>query len=50
MASQDGTTDSRLPPGRFYERHPRIRLPLLLFFGLSQGWYFFLYSHHYEIQ
>jgi hypothetical protein len=39
-----------LPLGRFYERHPRIRLPLLLFFGLSQGWYFFLYSHHYEIQ
>jgi hypothetical protein len=39
-----------LPLGRFYERHPRVRLPLLLFFGLSQGWYFFLHSHHYEIQ
>jgi Dolichyl-phosphate-mannose-protein mannosyltransferase len=39
-----------LPLGQWYERHPRWQIPILLFFGLAQGWYFFLHSHHYEIQ
>jgi hypothetical protein len=39
-----------LPLGRWYERHPRWQIPILIFFGLAQGWYFFLHSHHYEIQ
>jgi len=39
-----------LPLGKWYERHPRWQLPMLLFFGLAQGWYFFLHSHRYEIQ
>jgi hypothetical protein len=39
-----------LPLGKWYERHPRWQVPMLLFFGLAQGWYFFLHSHHYEIQ
>jgi len=39
-----------LPLGKWYLRHPRWQVPLLLFFCLAQGWYFFLHSHHYEIQ
>jgi hypothetical protein len=39
-----------LPLGKWYVRHPRWQMPLLLFFGLAQGWFFFLHSHHYEIQ
>jgi hypothetical protein len=39
-----------LPLGKWYCRHPRWQVPLLLFFSLAQGWYFFLHSHHYEIQ
>jgi hypothetical protein len=39
-----------LPLGKWYQRHPRWQVPVLLFFGLAQGWYFFLHSHHYEIQ
>jgi hypothetical protein len=39
-----------LPLGKWYVRHPRWQVPLLLFFGLAQGWFFFLHSHHYEIQ
>jgi hypothetical protein len=39
-----------LPLGKWYERHPRWQIPILIFFGLAQGWYFFLHSHHYEIQ
>jgi Gpi18-like mannosyltransferase len=39
-----------LPLGKWYLRHPRWQVPLLLFFGLGQGWFFFLHSHHFEIQ
>jgi hypothetical protein len=39
-----------LPLGKWFERHPRWQVPMLLFFGLAQGWYFFLHTHHYEIQ
>jgi len=39
-----------LPLGKWYQRHPRWQVPLLLFFCLAQGWFFFLHSHHYEIQ
>jgi hypothetical protein len=39
-----------LPLGKWYERHPRWQVPTLLFLGLAQGWYFFLHTHHYEIQ
>jgi Dolichyl-phosphate-mannose-protein mannosyltransferase len=39
-----------LPLGKWYVRHPRWQVPLLLFFALAQGWFFFLHSHHYEIQ
>lgn len=39
-----------LPLGKWYLRHPRWQVPLLLFFCLGQGWFFFLHSHHYEIQ
>ncbi len=39
-----------LPLAKWYERHPRWQVPTLLFFGLAQGWYFFLHTHHYEIQ
>jgi len=39
-----------LPLGSWYVRHPRWQVPVLIFFGLAQGWYFFLHSHHYEIQ
>jgi Gpi18-like mannosyltransferase len=39
-----------LPLGKWYLRHPRWQVPLLLFFCLAQGWFFFLHSHHYEIQ
>jgi len=39
-----------LPLGKWYARHPRWQIPLLLFFSMGQGWFFFLHSHHYEIQ
>ena len=39
-----------LPLGKWYVRHPRWQVPLLLFLGMAQGWFFFLHSHHYEIQ
>jgi hypothetical protein len=39
-----------LPIGKWYLRHPRWQVPLLLFFCLAQGWFFFLHSHGYEIQ
>jgi hypothetical protein len=39
-----------LPLGKWYLRHPRWQVPLLLFFALAQGWFFFLHSHHFEIQ
>jgi DNA-binding transcriptional ArsR family regulator len=39
-----------LPLAKWLDRHPRWQLPVLLLFGLAQGWFFFLHSHHYEIQ
>lgn len=39
-----------LPMAKWLDRHPRLQLAVLMLFGLGQGWYFFLHSHHYEIQ
>ena len=39
-----------LPVGAWLERHPRWKAPLLIVLALAQGWFFFLHTHHYEIQ
>ena len=39
-----------LPWGRWLERHPLMRFPLLVSLVLLQSWYFFLHIHHYEVQ
>jgi hypothetical protein len=39
-----------LPIGEWLERHPAFKTPLLIVLGIAQGWFFFLHTHHYEIQ
>jgi hypothetical protein len=39
-----------LPWGRWLDRHPMLRFPLLTVLVLLQGWYFFLHIHHFEVQ
>lgn len=38
-----------LPIGRALTRWPALRAPVLLFLAAPQGWYFFLYSHMYDV-
>ncbi len=39
-----------LPLGLWLERWPRLKAPVLITLGLARGWFFFLNTHHYEIQ
>ncbi len=39
-----------LPLGGWLARRPGLQAPALLVLALAQGWFFFMHSHHFEIQ